>query len=76
MDFNEDSKRKTTSLASKTALEFYKEFQNDEFYKHYLQSVVRDMKHLEFFNEVDNLEKDDNPNFGLFRDNVEKIFDQ
>lgn len=32
------------------------------------------MRHLEYFNEMDNLDKDDNPNFGLFRTNIEKMF--
>ena len=32
------------------------------------------MRHLEYFNDLDNLEKEDNPNFGLFRSNYEKMF--
>lgn len=60
-------------MVNRTAIEFYKEFNKNEFYKHYIQNSLRDMRQLHHFNNVDYLNKSDDPSFGLFQTHADEI---
>ncbi len=61
-----NEKNKETRIQDKYALEFYQEFNSSFFYNHYIANYFKNKSiggH-----QADNLEQDEDPNFGIFKD--------